>query len=381
MSKAPSHQAECEHLLAVARGDIPLQRDMLINSIEKLFLNDESILSEKEQAIMADILRHLIRDIEATIRKNLADKLAKMHHPPQELVNILADDSIDVCYNLLVESPLLNDETLLHIIHHRGVQHQLAISIRRNLSSPVCDALVATKNGDVIAQLLENKTAQISEATLNYLAHESKRVTRYQRPLLHRADLNPELAKKMYWWVSASLRQHIIDHFAIDPNTLDDALEHAAEHATRETPSHDPAVVAYANALAAKLEENNQLTNDTLLTTLRSGEIPLFEAILCRMLKVRHELIIPLLYESELDNIAIAGRFLHLSNDGFHELITLLKLGLPHRFNTDTAIIEHYFAELKFTAAEAVIKTWRRDPNYLLSIAALQSPEGKRPPV
>ena len=37
---------------------------------------------------------------------------------------------------------------------------------------------------------------------MEYLVEQSKRVDTYQNPLLKRPDLEPDLAKRMYLWVS-----------------------------------------------------------------------------------------------------------------------------------------------------------------------------------
>ena len=36
-------------------------------------------------------------------------------------------------------------------------------------------------------------------ATMAYPVEKSKRIDSYQNPLLHRPDLGPDLAKRMYW--------------------------------------------------------------------------------------------------------------------------------------------------------------------------------------
>ncbi len=97
--------------------------------------------------------------------------------------------------------------------------------MRRALSEPVSDALVETGDTNVIKTLLENQDAQISQATMTYLAEESQRLDTYQEPLLNRRDLSPDLAKRMYLWVSAALRQHILEHFDVKASELDDKLE------------------------------------------------------------------------------------------------------------------------------------------------------------
>src|SRR5690242_21122701 len=97
--------------------------------------------------------------------------------------------------------------------------------MRSSVSEPVSDALVATGHADVIKTLLENRNAAISAKALDYLVEQSKRVDSYQNPLLSRPELGPDLARRMYWWVSAALRRHILDHYSLSEADIDEALE------------------------------------------------------------------------------------------------------------------------------------------------------------
>ncbi len=46
---------------------------------------------------------------------------------------------------------------------------------------------------------------------------EFSQVPGYQEPLVRRHDLSPELGRKLYWAVSAALRQDILEKFDPDP--------------------------------------------------------------------------------------------------------------------------------------------------------------------
>ncbi|HIF05121.1 MAG TPA: DUF2336 domain-containing protein, partial [Candidatus Poseidoniales archaeon] len=127
----------------------------------------------------------------------------------------------------LIDAIVLHDVDLIEIIKHRTQSHQLAVSMRKNVSEEVSDALVETGDTGVITSLLENEDAAISHASMEYIVAESKRADTFQNPLINRKDLPPEMARKMYWWVSVAVRQHIVDNFNIDPATIDDSIENA----------------------------------------------------------------------------------------------------------------------------------------------------------
>ena len=147
---------------------------------------------------MAAILQQLIHDVEQSVRKALADRLAVKNFP-HDLVSILSHDDTDVAHKILRSSEVLQDLELIGIIQHRTFEHQLTISMRNDVSEAVSDALVETGNVKVIQTLIKNDTGTISDNTLEYLANESKTREPYQLPLLDRPDFSPHLAKPMYW--------------------------------------------------------------------------------------------------------------------------------------------------------------------------------------
>src|SRR3546814_9310917 len=104
----------------------------------------------------------------------------------------------------------------------------MAIALRNDVSAAVAEALVEKAGPDVIEALIRNPDATLSRRAMEMLVAESKRFDRFQEPLLSRADLPPELAYRMYWWVSAALRDYILKRFEIDPGKIDALIQSAA---------------------------------------------------------------------------------------------------------------------------------------------------------
>lgn len=190
---------ELDLLLQMARDKTSSGRQALMSAVSDLFFNEHSVLSDRERALMSDILRQIIHDVEMSVRRELADRLVTSGKAPHDLVMALANDDIEVAHPILLASDILHDTDLVEIIQHRTMQHQLTISMRKNLSENVTDALVETGNHDVIETMLKNTDAKVSKTTMEYLVEQAKRVDTYQNPLLRRPDLDPDLAKRMYW--------------------------------------------------------------------------------------------------------------------------------------------------------------------------------------
>jgi uncharacterized protein (DUF2336 family) len=361
---------ELHFLLDLALDRSVEGRRALTNTIGDLFSDSTTVLTDRERALMADILRKLIRECEMAVRRDLSERLANAGNPPHDLILALANDEFEVAQPILTQSQVLRDIELIQIIRHRTQQHQLAIAMRRSVSEYVSDALVETGNVDVIKTLLENQDANISEATMEYLAEESQRVDSYQEPLINRQDLNPELAKRMYLWVSAALRQHILENFEVHPGQLDDHLEGVAEAISQNPEQHPEPVAATqsATALANKLAKKKQITPDFLIQALRQGEIALFEAMFGALSGLAAPRLHRVLYDSGGDGLALACRALDMPKSSFATIFLLSRkrsAGQTVVNPRDLARALQLFDRANPPDAKQVLAMWTRDADYM----------------
>ena len=360
---------ELQFLLDLALDKSLEGRRMLTATIGDLFTKQDKVLTERERALMSDILRKLIHDCEMAVRRDLSERLAKAPNPPHDLIVTLANDDIEVAEPILMRSEVLRDPELIRVIRHRTQQHQLVIAMRRSLSEHVSDALVETGNEDVVKTLLENPDAQISEATMEYLAEESRRVDTYQEPLLKRGDLKRELAERMYLWVSAALRSHILENFDIEPSRLDDQLEDVAQAIARDPEQHraEPDEAQPAGVLARRLVEQRKVTPNFLIQVLRQGEIRLFEALFGQMSGLKAPRLQSVLYDSGGEGLAIACRAMEMHKPTFATIFLLSRRGRPGNQVVDPRELSRallLFDKMNPRAAVEVMKSWRRDWAY-----------------
>ena len=375
---------ELDQLLGLARDKSAEGRRLLLDTVADLFSEDGRVLNEREHALMTDILSKLLRDVEMRVRREVSERLARRQDAPLEIVKLLANDDIEVARPVLVTSSILRDIDLVEIVHHRTQQHQLSIAMRREVSEFVSEALVEAGNIDVIKALLDNPNARISEATLEYLVEESRRVDSYQEPLVRRSDLSPQLARRMCLWVGAALRSYILDNYDIDPTELDDLLEDVALE-TLETP---PATASpgepqddAASRLAQQLAEAKRLTPDMLVQTLRQGEISLFEAMFAQMTGLRRRLIGRLIYEPGGEGLVIACRALAVDKPAFTSIFLLSRKGRPGDQVVDPRELSRVislFDRVKPDAAQQVLRRWQRNPEYLYAVRRLEESRMKQ---
>ena len=379
-----------QELLDLARDKSVRGRTRLVRVVGDLFFEDHEVLSERERALMTEILRQLIHDVEMSVRKALADRLADQPDAPHELISTLANDQIEVAHAILLKSQVLQDIELIEIIQHRTFEHQLTIAMRESVSEAVSDALVETGNTKVIQKLIENPTARISPNTMEYLVGESKIREVYQKPLLDRPDLSPHLAKRMYWWVSAALRKHIIEHFRVDPTELDQKIEETIKDILGEPVQPPPGGVGtmddgaldHANRMAMKLKEANGITPQLLLQTLRRGEVQMFERLFAQLTGLRPTLVRRLVFEPGGEGLAIACKAIKMSKPDFGSIFLMSRSARPGDKvvdPTEVARVMTFFDRIQRPTAQKVVSRWKLDPDYLFAIKQVESTPRKRP--
>lgn len=353
-----------EGLLRMAHDRSVEGRTRLATAVGDLYVEADDELTDRERALMTDILDQLIQDVEMSVRRALANRFAKLPNAPRELILKLANEDISIAQPILIESGVLRDAELIDIIHHRTLQHQLAIAMRHGLSEIVSDALVETGSRDVIKTLLENSGARISRATMEYLVDQSRSVNEFQEPLVRRRDLPPELAKKMAYWVSAALRQHILEHYDIDELELEDAIDETVSETVasidRQAEETKP-----ADKVADLVAREARITPQTIIDTLRRGEIALFEAFMGRWLEVGPEMVRRIVYEPGGEGLAVGCRSLDIPKSDFASIFLLSRKARPGDKTVDPGELQKvlsFYDRVKPDAARAVVQRWRRDP-------------------
>jgi uncharacterized protein (DUF2336 family) len=362
-----------DQLLALARDRSTAGRSQLADAIADLFEDQSRHLSDRERNLMYGILHHLVRETERAVREIISAQIAERPDVPRELAKTLADDTIEVAYPILTRCKALKDADLIEIIRNRAFEHQLAISLRYDVSERVSSELIATGNRDVIVTLLENSGAKLAQSTLAYLVEESKRVDSFQQPILRREDLDPELAKKMFMWVSAALRSFLLNKFQFDPATVDDLLEKAGIAGAQRASvgaSHNP-----SDTLAGNLQEEGLINPELLIKALKERHVHLFVSMLTKTTGLRRALITRFLLEASGEGLAITCRSLGMTKDQFVEIFKLTSKARSVKTDagqSPRASVLNLYDRMKRETAEEVVRHWLRNTEYLSAIRLVE---------
>ena len=355
---------DSQHLLRLAASHSAGERRVLADSLVDLLADTNPDLSEREAALIGDILNKLVRDFETAVRRELADRLARLERAPHDVIVALANDEIQVAKPPLRRSPMLCDQDLIAIIRNRSRQHQMSIALRDMVSEAVSDALVETGDEAIITSLLSNKNARISECTLAYLVEEARRVDSYQEPLVLREDLSEDLAKRIYTFVAQELGLRILQRFDLDPEVLDEQLIGLPEAVVAHTGrAAKPLPVDDApERLAKALADSNEMTPDFLVKVLRAGKVDLFEALIAELTGLGTPLLPPLLYDTNAMALATICRASGIPKKQFVELYLLIRRTQTRCKTTPTRDIGNalsYFDRITPASALEVVACWR----------------------
>lgn len=364
MSKTNSDQLQ--GLIDLARRRSREHRQVLLENMTSLFLSEEGRLTERELALMTDILNKLIHEVEMAVRMKLADRLADLAGAPRELIVNLANDDISVARTVLVRSGVLQDEDLVEIVRQRTHEHILAVANRARLTEPVTDAILDRADDEVIETLLHNGDAALSRRAMEYLVDQSRRVDRFQQPLLRRADLAPDLAHRMFWWVSAALREHLIKNFDIPEGDLDELIREAASDAMDETRSGTDTA---AERLVRRLDDTGELTPRYLLKCVRHGQIAVFVAAVERMCRLDRTVAQRVIFDRGGEALVVACRAMGFDRTDFAAIF--LATRPPGTGNQAAAAMNKILAlydSVSDRMAKRALAFWRQDTEYTQAI-------------
>lgn len=242
----------------------------------------ETELGTGERALIEDIFRVMVKDVEVRVREALSDSLKDNPDIPREIAVSLANDVSDVALPIIEFSEVLSDEDLIEIVASKGEDHQKAVARRDSVSEQVSDALVKTDNENVVATLVSNTTAKLSEATMNTVVDKFGENPKISEPMALRTELPLTVAERLVNLVSDKIRDHLVTHHAMSPDVATDLFISAREKATVGLLQPDTNLRDVAE-LVDQLHRGGRLTSTLIFRALCMGDTTFFEAALAKL--------------------------------------------------------------------------------------------------
>jgi uncharacterized protein (DUF2336 family) len=239
-------------------------------------------MTEQERDLAEEIFRLMLQDAEVRVRQALSEGLKENPEVPKDVAVGLAQDVSAVAEPMLRFSDVLTDQDLIEIVASQSADHQIAIAERATVSEQVSDALASTQNETVVATLLGNDAADISENTFQRVLDDFGDSEKVSAPMALRTELPVAVSERLVTLVSDELKHHLVTHHAMSANVATDLILQSREKATLSLVGRDHAS-ANAEALVRQLHENGRLTATIILRSLCLGDLDFFESAMARL--------------------------------------------------------------------------------------------------
>ncbi len=239
-------------------------------------------MTASEKAIAADIFKVMVNDAAVRVRAALSESLKDNPEIPHDIAVKLAHDVSEVALPMIEYSDVLSDADLTEIVKSQSADYQVAVAKRQNVSESVSEALASTKNEKVVATLVANDKAKISEKTMNRVLDDFGNSEAVNAPLTMRSELPLTVAERLVSLVSDNLRTHLLTHHELSANSAADLMLQAREKATVSLLDREDET-STVGALVEQLHQNGRLTSTLLLRALCMGDMPFFEAGMARL--------------------------------------------------------------------------------------------------
>jgi uncharacterized protein (DUF2336 family) len=178
-----------------------------------------------ERAVVGDLLVDVLRPATLEERRRVALRLAPLGELPDALKRLLLRDEPPVAAPLLEDCAALSDADLIGCARDATIRHRLMMAARRDLSEAVTDTLLSWGEEPVIAAVLANPSARLTQTSLEGVIALSRSSRALCTALLKRPELRPSGAYVMFWWCEPDDRRVILQRFAVSRDVMQTSVE------------------------------------------------------------------------------------------------------------------------------------------------------------
>ncbi len=344
----------------VLNGDANvLERDQLFRNMAQLYSYVSDRCDDEQVAQYDEVLCQLAELVEVEARTHVAKLLAPLDRAPGNVVNKLANDTIEVAAPLLEFSNVLSDDDLIDIVGHASEAHRVAIAGRTRVAERVGEAIADHGGSTSVARLASNRTAELGRDTMEKLVMRARTDTALQANLRGRTDIDWTTLREEI----SEAGQKILDTLgtastrALDPVTAGkvnavvyNRMRNRAGFSSQEWK------VAYNQVKA--LFDRRQLDERALARFARFGYGHHSAAALSVMLQVQPEVFVKWLAAQDYVEVTVATRALGISPDLFEALVaTMPWRDMPT--DADKTNIRTRFEALTQEEAQGIFELWR----------------------
>ncbi len=243
-------------------------------------------LTSQQQIIALDIFRLLMNRGEVIVRAMLAMNLSQTEKLPPELARQMANDAhIEVAGPILQYSDVLTDDDLTSIISSMVDSSKLqAIARRETVSETVSEMLVSTNLDQVVATLVQNEGARITDQTFAEIIQHHRENPDVMESIFQRSSVPVVVIEKVISNLSHTMRQSLEKKHGdlAEIKAMRKALEQSLEITSLKMMGYSSNDEELAK-LIRQLEKTKKLSP---FSALSMCNIQLFEVSLSRLLRI-----------------------------------------------------------------------------------------------
>lgn len=350
---------DIHHLQHLARSQKPEDRATLAGSLAELLQQD---LTQGEEFLVQDILLRLLKEAEHNLRLSLASYLAHEKKCPKGLTDFLIFEcSFDISEPLLKNATYLDEEYLINIGQNfESRQYWRTLAARQEIGSKLANYLIKASNDNAVhMMLLSNPKADLCNLCMADLTEIAINVLEMQDPLLNRPEMTAQLAARLYWYVSETLRVEIQRRFNIEADTLNGAMWYAVNQNTNKRAS----VRTIPMEMIGLVRKMPPITRNQIVDGMYKQDRAYFACLLARYFSLSPEDVLYRLTAQTNFTLALFCRALNLTTSQFSQIFlawqkaaSVEKVLMDSKDLTDALYI---FNHLKASKATEVIKQWQ----------------------
>ncbi len=345
-----------QKLISLAEDESTDGRRDLLRSVTDLFMEQPDNHSSVENDHFDGIMGQLAYEVEKQIRQELAERLSAVDSAPHGVIAKLANDDIDVAGPILQNSTVLKNSDLLEIIKHRGQEHMLSISLRKEVSEEVSESLVEHGDDEVVESLVKNEGAEISQSTMQGVAQRAKKSEMLQVPLISRKDLPQEIMDEMYWSVSEALREQITASMPeLDEEDLDLAMQNTRQAMLEEMSEEQ---LSPPERFVRRKVIMGQLDETMMISLLKDGAIAEFVAAFSHLTGIDHRTAQRIIYDRGAEALAITCKASGFSPATLSTIAKLIAKDEPGKWDDVHELLDMY-DKLPMHTAQRTMRFWR----------------------
>ena len=346
-----------EQLVDLARESSSDKRRELLRRMTDLFASAPETFGARESLQFGEILANLAFSMEMEVRYALATRLASIPNAPANLIRRLANDEFVVARPVLTQSLALSEADLVALAKLKGQDHLHAMAGRKEIGRALADALIARGGDHVLARLAGNTGAELSPDALEIMTERAQSAEVLHFPLVNRSGVPAHLLSKLFFAVSSSLRQTILQTVrGIDPAMIEDAIRQT-ERRLAPAQSAPDTEQAEADAICATLVQTGAITENLMVTLARQKRWREVTAVFARLAGLDAQTAGRVLNDPHPEALAIAARACRFDRSTFSTLVLERQSGALSV--SETYDLVGLYDRVPPEAAQRVMRFWR----------------------